>query len=219
MDSIETPPPAGSDPADEPPLETGPAKAPRRRGGKMTAVAIAAVVLFGGGLWTGTAVADPTASDAYKVAVADADSSAVDVKRMAGNLTTVQGELETLRGEVTSREAAADAKSVAADKHEAEVKTAEAAVKKREDAVTGAEKAKAANTVGDGTWVVGVDIAPGTYRTTADVGATCYWGIYASGSNGADIINNDIPGGGRPSVTLAAGQDFKSSRCGTWEKQ
>lgn len=95
----------------------------------------------------------------------------------------------------------------------------EAAVKKREDAVTGAEKTQAANTVADGTWVVGVDIEPGTYKAKADVGSRCYWGIYATGSNGDDIINNDIPGGGLPSVTLAAGQDFKSARCGSWTKQ
>ena len=96
---------------------------------------------------------------------------------------------------------------------------AEAAVKKREAAVSGAEAKKAQNTVGDGTWTVGRNIDPGTYVATADVGSTCYWGIYASGSNGADIIQNDLPGGGRPSVTLSAGQDFKTSRCGSWTKQ
>ena len=65
----------------------------------------------------------------------------------------------------------------------------------------------------------GVDIAPGTYRSTADVGSRCYWAILASGTNGDDIIANDIPGGGRPTVTLAEGQDFETKRCGTWEPQ
>lgn len=51
------------------------------------------------------------------------------------------------------------------------------------------------------------------------VGLSCYWGIYASGTNGTDIIQNDIPGGGRPVVTVSPGQDFNSSRCGSWEKQ
>lgn len=71
----------------------------------------------------------------------------------------------------------------------------------------------------DGTWTVGKDIAAGTYRATADVGSSCYWGIYETGSNGGNIIENDLPGGGRPSVALSAGQDFKSSRCGTWTRQ
>jgi hypothetical protein len=71
----------------------------------------------------------------------------------------------------------------------------------------------------EGTWTVGTDIAPGTYRTTADVSSSCYWQITKSGSNGGgigDIIANDLPGGGRPSVTLEVGHDFKTNRCGTW---
>lgn len=92
-------------------------------------------------------------------------------------------------------------------------------MKKREDAVTVAEKQKAANTVREGTWTVGVDIEPGTYRTDAEVSSSCYWGIYRTGSNGSDIIDNDIVSGGRPTVTLSAGQDFKTTRCGAWTKQ
>ena len=46
---------------------------------------------------------------------------------------------------------------------------------------------------GDGTWTVGVDIAPGTYRTEhAVTSGMCYWGIYRSGTNGAVIIANDV---------------------------
>jgi hypothetical protein len=73
-------------------------------------------------------------------------------------------------------------------------------------------------TVDDGTWTVGTDLPAGKYRTKANVGSDCYWAILKSGTNGADIVSNDIPGGGRPTVTLSAGQDFKTSRCGTWEK-
>ena len=98
-------------------------------------------------------------------------------------------------------------------------KAAEAAVKKREDAVSGAEQQKAASLIREGTWTVGVDIEPGTYRTSADVTSGCYWAIYRTGSNGSDIIENDIVTGGRPTVTLSVGQDFKTSRCGSWSKQ
>lgn len=71
----------------------------------------------------------------------------------------------------------------------------------------------------NGTWTVGDDIQPGTYRPKATVGATCYWGVYRSGTNGSDIIQNDIPGGGKPTVKLSKGQDFKSSSCGSWIKK
>jgi len=76
----------------------------------------------------------------------------------------------------------------------------------------------AAPTIEDGTWTVGGDFPPGTYRTAEAVGSTCYWAITKSGTNGNEIISNDIPGGGKPTVTLKAGQDFSSQRCGTWVK-
>ncbi|MGJ9403428.1 hypothetical protein [Arthrobacter sp. KK5.5] len=71
----------------------------------------------------------------------------------------------------------------------------------------------------NGTWTVGVDIAAGTYRATEPVDSNCYWAILRTGSNGDDIVENDLPGGGRPSVNLSKGQDFKSNRCGSWSKQ
>lgn len=65
---------------------------------------------------------------------------------------------------------------------------------------------------------MGVDIEPGTYRTVEAVTSMCYWAILRTGSNGADIMQNDLPKGGFPSVTLKAGQDFENS-CGVWAKQ
>ena len=73
----------------------------------------------------------------------------------------------------------------------------EAELAAREQAVGTAEAEAASNTITDGTWTVGVDITPGTYRSNG-ASADCYWAITATGSNGADIIKNDLPGGGRP---------------------
>ena len=33
------------------------------------------------------------------------------------------------------------------------------------------------------------------------------------------LCKNDIPGGGRPTVTLVEGQDFNTTRCGARQKQ
>ena len=74
------------------------------------------------------------------------------------------------------------------------------------------------NSVGEGVWVVGQDIEAGTYRATQPVSSSCYWEI-STGQGGFDIIDNDIPGGGYPQVTLTDGQHFKLSSCGTWTKQ
>jgi hypothetical protein len=76
-------------------------------------------------------------------------------------------------------------------------------------------------TIPDGTWTIGADIQPGTYRiiTAVTEDANCFWRISKTGTNGLDIVAGDIVKGGRPSVTLAAGQDFISHNCGTWAKQ
>jgi hypothetical protein len=180
---------------------------------------VAVLALLVGALGIGATLPDPKSSDAY-VALAG-EKAAVESERDAAksNYESMKSKYDTLQNGIAAREAKVTARETEVGKADAAVKTAEAAVKKREEAVTGAEKTKAANTIGDGTWTVGTDIEPGTYRAAADVGSSCYWGIYATGSNGSNIIDNDLPGGGRPSVALSGGQDFKSSRCGKWEKQ
>lgn len=73
-------------------------------------------------------------------------------------------------------------------------------------------------TIDDGVWTVGEDFPAGTYKVSEAITQMCYWGIYKSGTNQDTIIQNDIVTGGRPSVTLKRGQDFKTSGCGTWVK-
>lgn len=192
------------------------AKSSRKKG---TLLATAAVVLLAGGVAFGTVLPDPKTSDVYTALADEKATVAIERDAALSSYASVKGKYDSLQGGITTRESKVSARETEVGKADAAVKTAEAAVKAREEAVTGAEKAKAANTIGDGTWTVGADIEPGTYRAAAAVGSTCYWGIYRSGSNGGDIIENDIPGGGRPVVTLSPGQDFNSTRCGKWEKQ
>lgn len=172
----------------------------------------AAVLLLGGGVTLGTALPDPTKSAEY-VALSSEKAS------LSSDLSKLQSRYNSLNSSISGRESAISTREATLKTVEASVKTAEADVKKREEAVTAAEKTKAANTVREGTWTVGTDIEPGTYRLTSEVPGSCYWEINRSGSNGADIIDNDIVTGGRPSVTLSAGQDFTTSRCGSWLKQ
>ena len=78
----------------------------------------------------------------------------------------------------------------------------------------------AAATIEEGTWTVGTDIPAGTYKLESNIApdTMCYWSITKSGSNGTDIISNGIPTGGRPSVTIKAGQDFTNQGCGVFVK-
>lgn len=76
-----------------------------------------------------------------------------------------------------------------------------------------------ATTIEDGQWEVGTDVAPGVYKTTANVdpNAMCYWKITEHG-NPDHILSNDIVKGGRPTVTIKTKQDFTTEDCGTWTK-
>jgi hypothetical protein len=71
---------------------------------------------------------------------------------------------------------------------------------------------------GAGTFIVGSDIAPGTWQSDG-TGTSCYW-ARLSGFTGllAQIITNNF--GAAPAVVTFSATDagFQSSRCGTWSK-
>lgn len=70
---------------------------------------------------------------------------------------------------------------------------------------------------GQGTYIVGVDIAPGTWSAAG--GGSCYWErLSGFGGQLADIIANDF-GSTSPIVSIApTDKGFKSSNCGNWTK-
>jgi hypothetical protein len=145
------------------------------------------------------------ANDALSAELAAATGQKDDAE---SRVTTLEREVETYGDRETELQ-----------EREDEVAGLEADVAAREEAVTNVEKKIEASQVTDGTWSVGSDVQPGTYRTKEAVASNCYWEITAGGSNGSDIVENDIPGGGYPVVTVQDGQVFTSARCGTWAKQ
>lgn len=197
------------------------APAAKKRKWKLQAIlgTVAALVLLGGGAAIGATLPDPTISGAYIQLAEGMDVLDEKYQSLQKDYATLEELYLKQKSGIEEREASVGARENAAAAAEKKVTEAEAAVKKREGAVAGAEATKAKNTVSDGTWSVGRHIEPGVYATGAEVGSSCYWAILASGTNGSDIIQNDLPGGGRPTVTLSAGQDFKSTRCGSWIKQ
>lgn len=184
---------------------------PRRKRRWWIPVAIVAAFLVGLGAGGGGAAADPTASTQYKELSTQLDQSKAAVTEASDRADKADASAADTAAAATTKSTELDARSAQLDKRSADLDA-------REAAVTGAEKQAAASQIKDGMWTVGVDIEPGTYRTAEAVTSTCYWAILRTGSNGADIIENDVPTGGFPSVTLKAGQDFKNS-CGVWAKQ
>ncbi len=70
---------------------------------------------------------------------------------------------------------------------------------------------------GAGTFIVGIDIAPGTYRSSGR--GACYWARLRnfSGDLGSIIANNNTSG---PTIVSISRGDrgFESTRCGTWTR-
>ncbi len=81
-----------------------------------------------------------------------------------------------------------------------------------------AEPTAAIATFGDSDWVVGEEIASGTYRTR-EASPGCYWARLSgfSGELGEIIANENASG---PTVVTIAAKDkgFTSNDCGTWTK-
>lgn len=155
-------------------------------------------VAFLGGLGIGATVATPEPRVVTEEVPGEIPQADLDA------LAERENELAKRASELNDREAALDERKTELDERAAEIRQQEETI--------------AANTVTDGVWVVGTDIKPGTYRAR-NVPSDCYWAITRSGSNGDDIINNGIPGGGNPTVTLSKGQDFTTQRCGEWRRQ
>lgn len=72
---------------------------------------------------------------------------------------------------------------------------------------------------GDDVVHVGEDVPAGTYRTRTVVdNQLCYWSR-SHDAEGKRLIDNKLPTGGRPQVTLKKGQWFTSQGCPDWIKK
>lgn len=150
-------------------------------------------------IWSVTCVGDPFIPDFFTCygLVRDYDA---DTYRVVAAQATVYGELATSSWvgpleAATAAEAGAPADSTAGD---------------------------TATSFGGGTWMVGADIQPGTYRTTVPGGSyNCYWERLGgfSGDIG-DLLANDNSDAGEQVIVEIQSSDvgFSSSGCGTWER-
>jgi hypothetical protein len=83
-----------------------------------------------------------------------------------------------------------------------------------------AAPAAPATTFGDGDWLVGSDVVPGTYRLTGPAGdrSMCAWERATNFTFGFEggVIDYAYPAGDDVSVQLGSGERFTSMTCGTW---
>ena len=172
---------------------------------------VVAGLLVGDFIGRGTVHPDPTASAQYH----QLQQRFVTDEQQIGNL---QSDIGAARSTAAAVQGAQQSAAQLSQQAEA-LASQQAALQSGQAALQSSQQVIAQNSITEGTWTVGTDIAPGTYRTSAPVPDQCYWGIYKSGTNKDDIIQNDIVTGGYATVKLSAGQDFEDHGCGTFVKQ
>jgi hypothetical protein len=161
----------------------------------LIAVAVVAALAIGGGIAAlVTGATDAAALNEQLAAQTD----------RADHLSSQLASYKERETELLEREGAVDTRSAELDR--------------REETVSATEEHIEATTLRDGfAYSVGTTMQAGTYQATATSG-TCYWEITVSGTNYDDIVQNDLGTNGTLSVTVGAGQDFQSQRCGPWTK-
>ena len=74
-------------------------------------------------------------------------------------------------------------------------------------------------TFGEGTWEVGVDIAPGKYKTSGSTSSGCYYArLKQNDGSLGDIIDNNIQDGPMTVVIKSNDGYFETSGCEDWVK-
>ncbi|SNR98563.1 hypothetical protein [Blastococcus mobilis] len=185
---------------------------PSRRWVRWAVPLVALAVGFAGGAAIVVASSDPTGSEEYQALEAELEGVRADQESVEADAQQVYRNAKDLEDQVAVRESGVDKRAADLDQQARDVKA-------REDAVAAIEQRIVQTSIGEGIWTVGVDVEPGTYRTAEPLTGYCYWAILKSGTNGGDIIENDGPEGGVPTVTLSPGQDFENSGCGTFVRQ
>jgi hypothetical protein len=121
-------------------------------------------------------------------------------------------------GAAGAEDPAGDPAAIAVETEEETPDTVTETVEGESDTVTVTKtvEPKAATTIpGDGTFLVGEDIRPGTYRTA---GGSCYWARLKGTSGELDdvIANGNVTG--PTTVTIAPSDDaFQTSGCEDWQ--
>jgi hypothetical protein len=173
---------------------------------------------------TNSALGDELAS--ARAATADLQTANED---LSAEISELQDEVAMLEDEVIpsdelrEREAALDRRDQSLDERTTDLNqrarqldSREAALDERAAAISTQERAIEESTFGgDGIYVVGSDIAPGTYRSNG--GGSCYWARLRNLGGGLDSIIANHIGGGPQTVTISpTDAGFETSGCGEW---
>lgn len=199
-----------------------PAK-PRRTGAVKIAVALAAGALLGGGITA--AVAIPVANNTIEELEADKLDLGQRLNTVNGKKTKADRQIERIQADLDEEKLAraeAEKRLEGIEEREAELAAAEKEAQEKKEAEEkkeqeAAEERQANTKDGDGYYLVGEDIQPGTWRSSGT--EFCYW-ARLSGTSGEtrDIITNGLDQSSVVVTIAASDVAFETKRCGTWTK-
>jgi outer membrane murein-binding lipoprotein Lpp len=197
-----------------------PPRTTARRGLVIAAVVGLAVGLAGGAA-TGFVVADDQEQvDRLSADVSGLRQDLVDAEgRRRADVEAARRDTEAgLADDIARQQAELDHRAEALDGREADLDDREDGLDDREADLTVLEEQAADGSIpGDGLYLVGEEVEPGTYR--ASHGADCYW-ERLSGASGdfGDLITNGL-GAADATVTIQASDyAFSTQSCGSWTR-
>ena len=173
--------------------------------GKWTAVVVASLVALIIGVAIGMAAGGEDSSSTAASAT-DPETVTVTGPTSTETMTETVSATKAEREELKQRAQVIAARAAEVKAREREVREDARALQRRIGVV---ERSK----FGDGIFIVGKEVKPGTYRSRG--GGSCYW-ARLSGFGGSDIIVNG--GFNRNQIVTISSSDrgFESRSCGTW---
>lgn len=176
-----------------------------RKLGKWTAVAIASFVALILGVVIGVAAGGTSSTSAAQTTITDPGRTVYE----STTSTVSQTVTETVSATKAEREQL-KTRAAQLDQRAAALRQGERALQKEIGIVK-------RTSFGAGTYLVGREITPGTYRASGHGG--CYWErLSGLGGDFGDIIANDNPAGQAIVAISSSDKAFSSERCGTWRR-
>jgi hypothetical protein len=199
-------------------LPEAPPEAVKKRKGVIRSAIVGVVAFI---LGTTLGVAGSGNADELEAARSHAADLSNDLETAQSDLADARTEIGTFNEQVITFEDRIAALMSEASRLEEQIsdlrgQVADLKGKLADQAKAGGYSVNARSSFGDGIWLVGEEIQPGTYRSPA--GGSCYW-ARLSGFGGFDdiIINGGFTR--NQTVTISASdKGFESSNCGTWVK-
>jgi hypothetical protein len=174
-------------------------------------------VLAVAGLAVGAAMGSAAAGDDTAASTTDAAAQPAPTVTVRMTAPTLPARTATVTVDPADAiQASLDSAAAALDQRQHDLDQRSSDLDAREAAIGAAEATQRNGTIpGDGTFLVGTEVRPGTYRSDAPSSGMCYW-ARLNGSDEFDIIDNDLSEGQSVVEIRSTDRFFETKGCEEW---